>query len=126
MTADAPQVDVSWAKPGVLVRCVDARVRKVAPGAMISDFEKRHADLHLLDVMEILTIREVLRHRPFNNAWALRFVELERGIEGIRRHHAKKVYAMDRPFFLDRFVEIRDPADWKDAEIVHGPELETA
>lgn len=96
-----------WAKPGMLVRCVDARVRKPAPGAIISDFEKRHADAHLLDVMEILTVREAGAFKPFGDAPAVWFEEITRGLEGIRRYRATKVYEIDRPFLLDRFVQVR-------------------
>lgn len=115
MTEDNPL----GAKIGSLLRCVDASVRQVAPGAIISDFEKWHAEAHLLDVMEILTIRELERFGPFGKAWAVRFKELDRGLEGIRRYHAKKVYQIDRPFLLDRFVLIRD--DDGDREPVRGP-----
>jgi hypothetical protein len=98
---------------GTPMRCVDARVRKVAAGAVTSDFEKAHAGI--IEVMEVLTVREVLQHRPFGNAWAVRFVEIERGIEGIRRYRAKKVYDIDRPFLLDRFVIVRGDDDGDDA-----------
>lgn len=111
-------------KPGTLLRCVDARVRKVADGAITSDFEKRHAGI--LDVMEIVTVREVLQHPPFGGAWAVRLEEIQRGFEGIHRYRAVKVYDMDRPFLLDRFVVVRDSDDGDEEPAPTPRELETA
>lgn len=95
--------------PGTKLRCVDARVRKVAPGALISDFEKRQAGI--IEVMEIVTVREAESFAPYGGVPAVRLVEVERRLEGIRRHRATKVYIMDRPFLLDRFVVIRGGSD---------------
>lgn len=100
-----------WAVPGAVVRCIDAARRKVAAGAIISDFEQRHVDVKMIEVLEILTIREVLQYRSFGDAWAVRFKEFDRGIEIVRRRRAKSVLNVDRPFFLDRFVLVRDTDD---------------
>lgn len=99
-------------KTGTLLRCVDASVRKPLPGALISDMEKRTAGY--IEVMEILSVRDVGTDWKLGDAPVVWLGEIERSIEIIRRYRAKSVVHMDRPFFLDRFVVVRDRDDLDD------------
>lgn len=102
-------------QPGTILRCVDASIRRALPGALFSDMEKRTAGY--IEVMEIVTVRKVGKHRPMGDVQVVWLQEIVRGIEIIRRYRAKSVVDMDRPFLLDRFVVVRDGEDRDDEPV---------
>lgn len=100
---------MTWASPGMLIRCVDAKWRRPRRPDLISDFEKKHVGM-MKDVLvegQSYMIRETDNYWGFGDAAAVWLVDVERGIEAIRRYRMKSVWTMDRPFLLDRFEPVK-------------------